>query len=365
MQFLAGEAGGGVGTVPNGDRGNGGGWGMNSLVTGATGFVGGTLVKRLLEGGGTVRCLVRKGSDLSLLKELGVDLAEGDVRDYDSTLDALRGVDRVYHCAAAVGIGTVPRGEYYAVNGDGTRNVVRGCEEAGVGVLVHASTQSVTFDFEERIRAGEDSPSYPSRYKDAYSESKALGERAVIEAGRDGRVRAVAIRPTFVWGAGDTLMLPTMAKMARRNQLSLIDGGRSQISPSHVENVCDSMMLAAERDDVSGEAFLVTDDEDVPVGEFTARMMEAIGLPKPTRSIPYGVAFAVAAIVEKIHELPFIRQPPSMSRYGVAIMGLNLTFSCEKAKRMLGYRPRMAMDEGMRGLADWVEESGGVERLIA
>jgi nucleoside-diphosphate-sugar epimerase len=225
--------------------------------------------------------------------------------------------------------------------------------------------RSVSARCSERIHAEEDNPTYPSRYKDPYSESKALGERAVIEAGRAGRVRAVAIRPTFIWGPGDRLMLPIMAEMARRNQLFLIGGGRSRISPSHVENVCESMILAAEREDISGEAFLVTDDEDIEVGEFTQRMIEAIGLPKPTRSIPYGAAFAVAAIVEKLHELPLIKKPPSMSRYGVAIMGLNLTFSCEKAKRMLGYRPTISIEEGMRGLSDWVEEGGGVERLIA
>jgi nucleoside-diphosphate-sugar epimerase len=338
---------------------------MESLVTGATGFLGGALVRKLAARGDTIRCLVRSGSDASLLEEAGVELARGDVKDYPSTLAALRGVDRVYHCAAAVGIGTVPRSEYHAVNDEGTRNVVRACEEAGVAVLVYASTQSVTFDFTERIHAAEDSPSYPSRYKDPYSESKARGERAVIQAGRDGRLRAVSIRPTFIWGAGDTLMLPTMAKMAKRNQLALIGGGRSRISPSHVENVCDSMILAAETEGISGEAFLVTDDRDIEVGEFTRRMVDAIGLPSPTKSIPYRVAFAAAAIVEKFHELPWIGTPPSMSRYGVAIMGLNLTFSCDKAKRMLGYRPTTTLEEGMRGLADWVRESGGVEQLVA
>ena len=106
---------------------------MDSLVTGATGFVGAALVKKLLGRGETVRCLVRRSSDASLLKEMSVELAEGDVKDYASTLEASRGADRVYHCAAAVGIGTFPRSEYYAVNSEGTRNVVRACEEAGVG----------------------------------------------------------------------------------------------------------------------------------------------------------------------------------------------------------------------------------------
>jgi len=337
---------------------------MKSLVTGATGFVGGNLVKRLLAKGDKVRCFVRKSSDTSFLKHSDGEIAEGDVKNYESVLEAARGIERVYHCAAAMGIGTMPRNEYFAVNADGTRNVVQACEKTGVETLVYASTQSVTFDLTERMNATEDSPSYPSRYKDPYSASKALGEREVLQAARDGRLWACAIRPTFVWGPGDRLMLPAIAKMARHNQLFLIGGGRSQISPSHVENVCEIMMLAAEKEGVSGETFLVTDNENIAVGEFTRRMVEAVGLPKPTKSIPYGLASALAGVVEKIHKLPFIKKPPPMSRYGVAIMGMNLTFSCEKAARMLGYRPIISLDEGMRGLSDWIMEVGGIEKLI-
>ena len=337
---------------------------MNSLVTGATGFVGDNLVRKLVARGDKVRCLVRKSSNVVSLKQLGVELAQGDVKNYDSVLEAMNGIDHVYHCAAAVGIGTFPRKEYYAINVDGTRNVVKACKQAGVEALVYVSTQSVTFDFTERINAGEDNPSYPSRYKDPYSESKALGEKEVIEAGRSGRLRTIAIRPTFIWGPGDRLMLPVIAKMAKQNQLFLINGGRSEISPSHVDNVCDAIMLAAQKESVSGEAFLVTDNSNITVGEFTRRMVEAAGLPAPTKSIPYGLAFALAAVVEKLHELPFIKKPPSMSRYGVAIMGLNLTFNCEKAKQILGYRPTVSIDEGMRGLSDWVKEIGGIDKLV-
>jgi len=337
---------------------------MNSLVTGATGFVGDNLVKKLVARGDSVRCLVRKNSNVASLKQQGVELAQGDVRDYDSIMKAVHGMDHVYHSAAAVGIGTFPRSEYYAINGDGTRNVVKASEEAGVEALVYVSTQSVTFDFTERINASEDNPSYPSRYKDPYSESKAIGEKEVIDAGRSGRLRTSAIRPTFIWGPGDRLMLPTIAKMAKQKQLFLINRGQAEISPSHVDNVSDAIMLAALKEDVSGESFLIADDRNLTVGEFTRNMVEAAALPAPTKSIPYGLAFSLAAVVEKLHELPFIKKAPSMTRYGVAIMGLNFTFSCEKARQMLGYRPTVSIDEGMRGLSDWIKEIGGIEKLV-
>ncbi len=105
------------------------------------------------------------------------------------------------------------------------------------------------------------------------------------------------------------------------------------MSPCHVENVCDIMMLAAGKEGLSGEAYLVTGDEKVTVREFVARMTEAAGLPRPSKSIQYAIAFSLGAILEKLHEPPFTRKPLSMSRYEVAIMGRNLTLSCEKAKK--------------------------------
>ena len=91
---------------------------------------------------------------------------------------------------------------------------------------------------------------------------------------------------------------------------------------------------------------------------------EAAGLPKPTKSVPYSIALLLAVIVEGIHRLPFVKKPPPMSRYGVAIMGRDLTFSCDKAKRMLGYHPTTTIEQGMAGLSAWIREIGGVEKVI-
>jgi len=294
---------------------------------------------------------------------MGVELAEGNVKNYESVLEAVRGMDHVYHCAAVVGMGIAPRSEYYAVNAEGTKNVVRACEAAGVKRLVHISTQSVTFDFTEKRNADENEP-FPLRYKDPYSESKAWGEKAVTEAGKTGNLQTVAIRPTLVWGPGDKLVLPVMAKLASRNQLFLINKGQVEMSTSHVENVCECMLLAAQRENVSGEAFLVTDDERITAREFAEKMADAAGFEKPKKSIPYGLAFAYGTLVEKFHALPWVNTPPVMSRYAVALSGLDLSFNCEKARRMLGYRPVVSISEGMRRLAHWLEEIGGIESLL-
>ncbi len=335
---------------------------MNVLVTGATGFVGTHLVRKLAAQGDKVRCLVRKSSNVGALKKMDVEFAQGDITHYESLLEAARGQDIIYHCAALVSIGPT-RSEFYLANVEGTRNVLKACEKAGVKKLAHVSTQSVTFDFTDKYNADETTP-FPYTYKDFYSETKALAEREVLDAARNRRVRACAVRPTWVWGPGDLTILPTIVKLARRKQLFLINGGRAGTSTSYIENVCDCLILAAQNEKVSGETFFVTDDERITARDFIEKMADAVGFARPKISIPYGLAYASAAIAERLHELSGSKKQPLMTRYAIALSGRNLTFSCEKAKRMLGYRPAVSINEGMKRLSAWVKEIGGVEKLV-
>lgn len=337
---------------------------MKVLVTGATGFIGTHLVRKLKARGDDVRCLVRATSNTTSLEKMGVELAAGDITHYESVLDAAQGVDIVYHGAALVEVGAAGRSEYYLLNVEGVRNILKACEAAGVKRLAHISTQSVAFDFSPKHHADETEP-FPRTYKDFYSETKALGETEVLNAAREGRVSAVAIRPTWVWGPGDTTILPIMARMGSRKQLVLVGGGRAETSTSYVENVCDCLILAAQHEEVSGETFLVTDDERITAREFICSMADAAGFARPKLSVPYGVAYASAAVFEKLHALSGSRKPPLMTRYAIALTGRNLTYSCEKAKRLLGYAPAVNVEEGMRRLAAWVEDIGGLKALTA
>lgn len=337
---------------------------MKVLVTGATGFIGKHLVRKLTGQGDNVRCLVRATSNIAPLQKMGVEFATGDITHYESVLDAAQGVDLIYHGAALVEVGAAGRSEYYLLNVEGVRNILKACEAAGVKRLIHISTQSVAFDFSPKHNAGETEP-FPRKYRDFYSETKALGETEVLNAAKEGRVSAVAIRPTWVWGPGDTTILPIMAKMARRKQLVLVGGGRAEASTSYVENVCDSLILAAKHEEISGEVFLVTDDERITAREFICGMADAAGFARPRLSVPYGVAYVSAAVFEKLHALSGSKKPPLMTRYAIALTGRNLTYSCEKAKRMLGYEPAVNVQEGMRRLAAWVEDIGGLKALTA
>lgn len=329
---------------------------MQALVTGGTGFLGGHLVERLVRRGDKVRVLVRSTSNLTLLRSLGVELATGDITDAASVKIAASGVDAVFH-AAALASDYGPAGKFRRMNVEGTQNVIDACRDERVPRLVHVSTQSVVFAFDDHLGTDESHP-VPARHRDPYSATKAEAERRVLAAHR-GALFTTAIRPHLIWGPRDTTFLPRIEALARRNQLILVDDGRQQVSLSYVDNVVDALLLGAERDGAGGEAFFVVDREPVGMRRFIASLCEATGVPGPKGSVPYGVAFAAGTMLEGIWKLLGKETPPPISRYGVAVIGRNMVFRWEKAHRLLGYSPAVDFEAGMRRIAAWRAETAG------
>jgi len=327
---------------------------MHVLVSGATGFLGGHLVERLVSRGDKVRALVRRSSDTSLLRSLGVEMAEGDVTDRGSVLEASRGVELVYH-AAALASDWGSRELFHAINVEGTQNVIDACREARVQRLVHVSTQSVVFAFDDH-RGTDESHPIPARHRDAYSATKAEAERRVLDA-HGGALFTTAIRPHIIWGPRDTKVLPRIEALARKGQLVLVGGGKALASLSYIDNVIDALLLCAERDAAGGEAFFVVDREPVEIRRFVTRLCESVGAPDPARSIPYPLAFATATALEWLWRLLGRDTPPPISRYGVAVLGHEMVFRWEKAHRLLGYTPAVEFEEGMRMIRDWSARS--------
>ncbi|MDP3939325.1 MAG: NAD-dependent epimerase/dehydratase family protein [Deltaproteobacteria bacterium] len=323
---------------------------MRVLVTGGTGFLGGSLVERLVSRGDKVRVLVRRTSDTAFLRSLGVEMAEGDVTDRASVMEACQGVEIVYH-AAAFSSDWGAYDHFHAVNVEGTQNVIDACREARIQRLVHVSTQSVVFAFDDHHGTDESYP-IPPRHRDFYSATKAEAERRVLDA-HGGALFTTAIRPHIIWGPRDTKFLPRIEALARKGQLVLVGGGRSLCSISYIDNVVDALLLGAERDAAGGEAFFIVDREPVEVRHFVGRLCEAVGAPLPTLSVPYRLAFGSAIALEWVWRLLGRQTPPPISRYGVALLSRNTVFRWEKAHRLLGYTPGVEFQEGMRRLMEW------------
>ncbi len=336
---------------------------MRALVTGATGFIGGHLVRRLLARGDHVRILVRRASAAKArsLVEGGAILTEGDILDAASIAAAAQGCEVIFHLAAVVGAG-LPLEQFYAGNTEGTANVIAACERANVHKLVHTSTESVLVDFADHT--GDEETPYPARYKDGYSETKAAAERAVLAAHREGRIVATIIRPSWVWGPGDTSILPAFVRVAHRGMFSWVGGSRKRTTTSYVHNVVDGLLLAAERPEAVGEVFFINDDEEITAREFVTRQLAVCGIEREWPSIPLGVALWSATCFEHAHRWLGFTGQPALNRYGIQMLGCERYFPPAKAKRVLGYSPATSIAAGIDALGAWVAEIGGAEGLL-
>lgn len=168
---------------------------------------------------------------------------------------------------------------------------------------------------------------------------------AVREANRDG-FETVVLRPRFVWGAGDTTLLPTMAEMIEKGRFAWVGGGHNLTETTHVDNVVEGMLLAAERGK-PGEAYFVTDGEPTEFRDIVTAMLETQGIEPPDRNLPGWLPRPLAAIGEPAWRfLPLPGDPP-MSRFTSWILTQQCTIDISKARRELGYEPVVTREAGL------------------
>ena len=191
------------------------------LVTGGGGFLGGAIVKRLVQRGDTVSCFSR--SLYPKLSSLGVRQIQGDIRDRRSVEKAIQGVDLVFHVAAKAGVWG-PYQEYYGANVLGTQNVVKACTSQGVKYLIYTSSASVIFDG-KNIEGENETLPYPSRPMSHYTATKALAEQYILNANSPA-LNTLSLRPHLVWGPGDNHIIPGLLERARSGKLKRIGKGR-------------------------------------------------------------------------------------------------------------------------------------------
>ena len=323
--------------------------GTRALVSGATGFLGGHLAQVLHELGYRVRILVHKRHRIEHLLALGMEIVEGDLLDPASLVKAAAGQSVVFHTAGKV-TDWGPRAEYFEVNAAGTRNVIAACRENGVGRLVHVSSLSVL----GLPRTGEtvtEATPYPHSLPDWYSQSKKAAELLVREANGAGGLATAVVRPGVIWGPGDITILPRLVDLLRRGQMILIDGGRNLLGLSHIESLARGLALAAESPGAPGQIFHMTDGETITAREAVDALAEVMGVPPARFSLPYGVVYGIAALVEGAALLARRTTPPRLTRYGVRLVACHCRYDIGKAQRELGYRPAVTFREGIKQLA--------------
>src|SRR5437588_80796 len=202
----------------------------SAFVTGGSGFVGGRLIKRLLGEGHSVRALARSPAAAERVRELGAEPVEGDIAEPASLRAGAKGCELAFHAAATLG-DWGRREDFERGNVTGTRNVLDACAREGVRRLVHVSTEAVLLAGQPLVNVDETAPLRPDSPA-LYSATKARAERAVVEANGNG-LETVVVRPRFVWGAGDTTLLPTIVELVRGGRFAWIGGGSNRTSTTH------------------------------------------------------------------------------------------------------------------------------------
>jgi nucleoside-diphosphate-sugar epimerase len=317
-----------------------------AFVTGGSGFIGGRLVQRLAREGAHVRALARSDASAARVEELGAEALRGDIGDRASIAAGAEGAEVAFHLAAHLGEWG-PWEDFERGNVAGTQNALDGCSDAGVRRFVHCGTEAALMAGKPLVHVDETAPLRPDSPA-PYPATKAKAELRVRGANRPG-FETVTVRPRFVWGPGDTTLLPEMVETVRRGQWAWVGGGRNVTATTHVDNVVEGLLLAAERGR-PGEAYFVTDGEPVVFRDFVTEMLRTQGVEPPGRSIPAWTAAPVAGLAEAAWKLLPLPGAPPMTRFRAWLLTQECTIETGKARAELGYEPIVSRERGLAGL---------------
>jgi len=385
--------------------------GLRVLVTGAGGFIGGRLVERLvLECGARVRAQARGPAGAFRLARFPVEIVRGDVTDRAFLAEAVRGCDAVFHCAYGTR-GSQRRRAW--VNREGTRRLLTASAKAGVGRLVHLSTQMVY----GRTPDGDLTEEAPRRrLGEAYADSKRRAERVALAFARQGTLPVAVVQPTAVYGPYGGVWTVRVLEQLRSGRVILVDGGRGLANCVYVDDLVSAMLQAAVEPAAVGEAFLVSGEEPVTWRELYGRFERMLGRSRTVsmtadearaewrrqrRARPWAVAGFLAEVRsnrglrERLFETRELRvarevasavlpepwqqrikahlgegtgggpcpgddEPPihALSPAGIDFFRARTRVRIDKARRLLGYRPAWSLDAGMAMTERWARWAG-------
>lgn len=320
---------------------------MKAFVTGGSGFIGGVLIKRLVGDGVQVRALARSESSAGKVRTLGAEPVRGDLNGTEELSAGAAGCDVAYHAAAFVEQWG-PWREFQAATVDGTTNALDACRGAGVKRFVHVGTEAALVDGNALENADETWPLKPDS-RAYYPRSKARAEQAVVAANGVGGMETVVVRPRFVWGPGDTTLLPGIVELMRSGKFAWVGGGGNLTSTAHVDNVVEGLVLAAEKGR-GGEAYFVTDGDPIPFREMVTAMVATQGVEPGDRNVPAAVAKPAAALAEGVWRALRLKSDPPITRLAVWNSALECTVDDAKAREELGYRPVVSREAGLAAL---------------
>ena len=324
---------------------------MKVALTGASGYTGGHLLKRLLARGDTVKALVRPDSITTEVKGSGAEIVPGSLGNTGGARALVSGCDAVLHVAAVYRTAGHPDSYYREVNVLGTKVLLEAAAEAGVRRFVHTSTVGVHGDV-KNPPADEEAPLAPS---DIYQETKAEAETMAREFGLTHGLEVAIVRPGAIYGPGETRLLK-MFKGIARGRYAVVGTGKPHYHLVYIDDLVDGFLLALDRPEAAGETFIIAGPRSLSQDDLAREVARATGGSVWAFHIPAWPIQRLGDLVEGLC-IPLGIEPP-IHRRRVDFWVKNRSFSIQKARRLLGYDPHVDVEEGVRRTARWYREQG-------
>lgn len=321
------------------------------LVTGGKGFLGKHIVSRLSELGYEVRIFARNTKNGKKEERSESNIIWGDIRDPEAVKKAVMGVDIVIHLVSNFRKGGSDKKEAYAINVEGTNNVLNASIKYGVKQFIHCSTIGVHGSVKE-IPANEETPFNPG---DLYQETKLMAEKRVWEVYKKTGLPITVIRPISMFGPGDLRMLK-LFRSIKKGRFVIIGSGNALFQPAYIDDVVQGFILCLNNEKAIGEVFIIGGEEYLPLNELVHLIAKELNVRLPNLRIPLTPVLWLASMCEWIC-VPLEIEPPLHKRR-VSFFQNNRAFSVEKAKQILGYKSQVSLREGIQRTIRWYEEHG-------
>lgn len=327
---------------------------MKVIVTGANGFLGAWLTKRLIAEGHETYALVRKNSDLTELEGCTPNYVYGDVTDKSSLREAFKDKDIVFHLAGVVAYKKSDRPLMEKVNVQGTQNVVDACYEVGVPQLLHVSSV-VAIGASFKPQALNEDSTYNIKSLDlGYFETKRLAEEIVLQAVTQGKIRAVCVNPSTIYGFGDAKKgsRKTQVKVANESFPFYTSGGVSIVA---VEDVIEGILLALKHGR-NGERYILS-GENITIKELFQKIATCAGVKPPQVYLPNWLLHIIGFIGDAMTSMGL---KAGVSRENAYTATMFHWFDSSKAQQELGFKPRPA-DEAIANSVRWMKDNGFIK----
>ncbi|MGQ9646026.1 MAG: NAD-dependent epimerase/dehydratase family protein [Thermodesulfobacteriota bacterium] len=322
---------------------------MKSLVTGGTGFIGSHLVEALIRRGDQVRCLIRNPSHLKWLKDLPIEIVQGNCNDTRSLKSAVTGVDQLFHLAGVTK--ALDERTYFEINAQGTENLVHACLEHNPHLqkFIYLSSQAAAGPCQNGRPKKETDPCEPVS---PYGRSKRMGEDMALAHAHE--LPLLILRPCAVYGPRDRAIY-AFFKLLSKKIKPCFYRQEQHISLCFVGDIVEAMLLASERKEANGEIFFLSDGQDYRMEEVGDIFASAMGVNPVSIRVPEWMIYNVASLLEYFSKLT--RKPALLNRGKVEEM-IQKNWVCDitKAKTVLGFKPQVSLADGARLTFEWYKK---------